>query len=105
MRLSKRALLVAVLLLFTKTSRGAVSLLNEYGQQPIWPSMPISFWISAAGSSQINNGSEFPAVQAAFQTWQNVGTASVSFQYMGQTPVSTVGRDGLNVVTFADDSV
>src|SRR5262249_47397373 len=48
---------------------------------------------------------EFQAVQAAFQAWQNVPYATVSFKYMGTTPVSTVGHDGLNVVTFADTNV
>src|SRR5437016_2260241 len=47
----------------------------------------------------------FVTVQAAFQTWQNVPTAAVSFSYMGATPVGTVGQDGMNVVTFVDSSV
>lgn len=72
---------------------------------PNWTSMPIQYWINQSGSPQISNGSEFQAVQAAFQTWQNVSLASVSFQYMGTTPVSTVGQDGLSVVTFVDNSV
>ena len=67
--------------------------------------MPVPFWINNSGSSQIANGSEFAAVQAAFQTWQNVPTAAVSFSYMGATPVGTVGQDGMNVVTFVDSSV
>lgn len=75
------------------------------GFVPTWPSMPIPFWINQSGSPQIANGSEFTAVQAAFQTWQNDSLASISFQYKGATPVSTVGQDGLNVVTFVDATV
>ena len=67
--------------------------------------MPVAFWINQSGSSQIANGSEFQAIQAAFQTWQNVPIANVSFQYKGATPVSTVGQDGMSVVTFVDNSV
>ena len=67
--------------------------------------MPVQFWINQNGSPQIANGSEFEAVKAAFQTWQNVSIANVSFQYMGATTVPTVGEDGINVVTFVDDSV
>ena len=67
--------------------------------------MPVPFWINNSGSPRIANGSEFAAVQAAFQTWQNVPTAAVSFSYMGATPVGTVGQDGMNVVTFIDSSV
>jgi hypothetical protein len=75
------------------------------GFSPAWSSMPIPFWINQSGSPQISNGSEFDAVKAAFQTWQNVSIANVAFQYQGTTPVPTVGQDGLNVVTFVDDSV
>lgn len=67
--------------------------------------MPVPFWINQSGSPQIANGSEFQAVQSAFKTWQNVSTASVSFQYNGTTTIPTVGEDGLNVVTFVDGSV
>ena len=44
-------------------------------------------------------------MKSAFQSWQNVSIANVSFLYKGTTPVPTVGQDGLNVVTFIDDSV
>src|ERR1041385_8364697 len=67
--------------------------------------MPVSFSISQSGSPQITNGSDFGAVQAAFQTWQNVGIASISFQNAGTTPVSRVGQDGVNLITFVDDTV
>jgi len=78
---------------------------SSTGQVPAWANMPVRFWISDRGSPQIGNGSEFAAVQAAFQTWQNVPTATVSFQAMGPTPVSTVGQDRLNTVTFVDNTV
>src|SRR5690349_12391736 len=67
--------------------------------------MPVRFWINDQGSAQIGNGSEFAAVQSAFQTWQSVPTAAVSVQYMGTTPVPSVGLDGFNVITFVDDTV
>ena len=66
--------------------------------------MPVSYWINDRGSPQISNGSEFGAIQAAFQTWQNVPTADVRFIYRGTTAARTVGRDGMNVVSFTDDS-
>ncbi|HLH31739.1 MAG TPA: IPT/TIG domain-containing protein, partial [Terriglobia bacterium] len=81
---------------FISTSTGAV---------PAWATMPVQFWINQSGSSQIGNGSEFEAIKSAFQTWQNVSIAKIQFQYMGTTPVSTVGQDGMNVVTFVDSSV
>ena len=67
-------------------------------------SMPVCYWINVRGLSQIPNGSEFNAVQAAFQTWQDVPTADIQFDYKGTTQCETVGRDGLNLISFADDA-
>jgi hypothetical protein len=64
--------------------------------------MPVSYWINEKGSSQITNGSEFAAVQAAFQTWANVPTANVQLVYRGTTSASSVGLDGINLISFAD---
>src|SRR5438552_15215901 len=66
--------------------------------------MPVSYWINESGLSQISNGSEFQAVNGSFQTWQNVQTADVRFIYRGTTSTRTVGRDGMNLISFADDS-
>ena len=73
-------------------------------RSPKWVSMPISYSINARGLSQIANGSEFNAVQASFQTWQDVAAADIRFDYRGTTQVRGVGRDGINLVSFADDS-
>src|SRR5438105_14305918 len=105
MKIAKYAAIMLAIVMLAGWVSASLPITNQFRQSPLWSSMPIAYWISAAGSSQIVNGSEFPAVQSAFQTWQNVSIATVSFKYMGTTPVSTVGRDGLNVVTFADDSV
>jgi len=66
--------------------------------------MPIRYWINELGLSQIPNASEFQAVHAGFQTWQNVASANISFSFQGTTPVSAVGRDGVNLVTFQDET-
>jgi hypothetical protein len=72
---------------------------------PKWLSMPVPYWINEAGSPEILNKSEFAAVRAAFQTWQNVTTADIRLDYKGTTPVTAVGYDGMNLVTFADSSL
>jgi hypothetical protein len=72
---------------------------------PKWPSMPVSYSINAQGCPQILNASDFAAVQAAFQTWQNVSSANIQLNYNGTTPVSNAGFDGINLVTFVDTSV
>ncbi len=69
-----------------------------------WTDTPITYYINANGAPQIPNGSEFLAVHAAFDAWENVPSAAVDFDFGGTTPLRSVGRDGLNVITFADDS-
>src|SRR5262245_21233735 len=64
--------------------------------------MPVPYWINEKGLSKITNGSDFLVVQSSFRTWQNVASADVQFVYRGTTPVAGVGRDGLNVISFAD---
>jgi matrixin/IPT/TIG domain-containing protein len=64
--------------------------------------MPVSYWINDKGLSKITNGSDFVAAQSSFRTWENVATADVRFIYRGTTTVASVGRDGMNVVSFAD---
>jgi hypothetical protein len=66
--------------------------------------MPIPYWINAQGLSQIHNGSEFHAVHESFRTWQNAGSAEILFEYRGTTAVRTLGLDGLNLVSFSDDT-
>src|SRR5262245_49629780 len=66
--------------------------------------MPVGFWISEFGSSQIPNGSEFNAVRAAFQAWQDIPSANIRLDYKGTAPVRAVGLDSMNLVSFADES-
>ena len=66
--------------------------------------MPIPIWINDRGSPQILNGSDFEAILASFRTWENIPSASIRFDYRGTTPAATVGRDGMNIVSFTDNS-
>jgi hypothetical protein len=71
---------------------------------PKWPSMPVSYWINERGSPQLSNGSEIAAIHSSFQTWANVASANVRAVYRGTTPVTGVGHDGMNVISFTDAS-
>jgi hypothetical protein len=95
---------IFLIFVFCATAGAYVRITNSAGQFPKWTSLPVSYWINEKGSPQILNGSEFFAVQSAFQTWQNIPTADIRITYKGTTPVSTVGYDGMNVVTFTDAS-
>src|SRR5438093_3314240 len=66
--------------------------------------MPIPYWIHEKGAPRISNGSDFAAVQASFQTWENIQTANIKFAFRGTTTAGIVGHDGMNVVTFTDTS-
>lgn len=91
--------------LFCVSAAAYTRIANSIGDMPKWPSMPVSYWINQQGSPQISNGSDFAAVQAAFQTWQSIPTADIRFNYQGTTTTGSVGYDGMNLVTFVDSSV
>jgi Matrixin/IPT/TIG domain/Carboxypeptidase regulatory-like domain len=92
-------------LLFCVSADAYIRITNSQGQMPKWQSMPVSYSINESGSPVIQNKSEFAAVRAAFQTWQNVPTADIRIDYKGPTPITAVGYDGMNLVTFADSSL
>ncbi len=71
---------------------------------PRWSESAIPYSVSEAGSPQIPNGSEFLAVQGAFDAWEGVEGANVDFEFQGMTSIRTAGRDGTNLVTFVDDT-
>ena len=66
--------------------------------------MPIAYWIHEKGLPRVSNGSDFAAVQASFQTWENIQGTNIRFNFRGTTPTGTVAHDGLNIVTFTDTS-
>ncbi len=74
------------------------------GDSPKWAAMPVPIWVNNLGSFPITNGSDFAAVQAALTTWENVASAAVQFDYRGPTTAQTVGYDGINLITFSDDT-
>ena len=77
---------------------------SSTGIAAYWPSMPIHYFINQQGSSQINNDSEFLAVHAAFQSWANVPTANVRFNYLGPAVITAGVNDGVNLVSFSDST-
>ena len=74
------------------------------GSRARWQTLPVSYRIHAGGLPGLGNGSEFIAVQRAFDTWQNLPSSSIAFRYEGTTPVQNGGNDGVNVISFQDTS-
>src|SRR5262245_53420001 len=67
-----------------------------------WQTLPVPYRIHAGGLPGLGNGSEFIAVQRAFDTWQNLPTSAVAFRYEGTTSIQNGGSDGVNVISFQD---
>ncbi len=101
--MSKHLALLMLLVFPWQIVSGYVRITTSSGQSPKWLEASIPYAVSAAGSPQIPNGSEFLAVAAAFDVWESVPSAAVDFEFQGMTPIRTAGRDGINLVTFVDD--
>lgn len=100
----KKYLSIFLMLVCSVTAAGYTRITASNGLMPKWSSLPIPYWTNERGYSGIANGSEFNAVHASFQSWQNIPAANIQFEYKGTTSARTVGRDGINLISFADDS-
>ena len=71
-----------------------------------WPNtgLPINWYLNQDGypDSGINNTALQQLFLNAFTTWENVPTSQVTFNYAGESELSNVGLDGINLVTFSD---
>ncbi len=103
-KLQKYFVLALLLLCLAGSAAAYTRITLSGGSSTRFTSEPIEYWINDKGFSQIANGSEFNAVNAAFETWRKVSIAALTIQYMGTTPARGVGRDGMNVISFADGS-
>ncbi len=74
------------------------------GSGPRWPTLPVSYRIHAGGLPGLGNGSEFIAIQKAFDTWQSIPTSTIAFRYDGTTEIQRGGVDGVNLISFQDTS-
>ena len=74
------------------------------GSRARWQTLPVSYRIHAGGLPGLGNGSEFIAVQRAFDAWQNLPSSAIAFRYEGTTPVQTGGNDNVNIISFQDTS-
>ena len=67
-----------------------------------WVSMPIRYVVSEGGLPDVLNGSDFRAIHEAFAAWQAVDSAEVRFEFVGTVPLTAAGKDGINLISFAD---
>src|SRR5262249_54286548 len=64
----------------------------------VWTSVPISYVLDSAGSADLPLQSTVDAVNASFQTWQDVACSRVAFNYGGTVGDGSQG----NLVKWAE---
>ncbi len=89
-----------LLLLAAGSSARAYELLLEHR----WEQMPVPIWVNPIGAPDMGPGaSPEEVVLDAIAQWEGVGTAAVSFEFMGTTTAGW-GADGINVVVWVSDT-
>ena len=87
---------------------------NRY-QQWNQADIPVRYRVNPSGFSVAGIPQEqgIAAIRSAFQTWEDVATASIAFAYDGETSVAIVSKDGTNTIfwvteqsawTYGDDA-
>ena len=69
-----------------------------------WKTFPVSYKIHQGGLPSTGNRSEFVAVHAGFEAWEDIEESAITFSYDGTTETSVAALDYTNVVSFQDDS-
>lgn len=70
----------------------------------LWPAneIPVQYLIQSTGSADLPIDAVIAGFDAAFATWQNVPTASLTFQNAGMTALGLDSRDDTNVMLFVE---
>ncbi len=63
---------------------------------------PVQYYIDPAGSDDINDGSEFNAIEASFQAWEDVSTSTLEFQRIFSGIPHTDQVDGKNLIIWTE---
>ena len=68
-----------------------------------WTSTPVRWYATNQGAANVSAGAFQATVARAFDTWQNVPTASIAFSFAGFTSATPFDEDGLSVLGFANE--
>jgi hypothetical protein len=104
----RRTLLLVALLVAGAVAHPAAYLQFsvDVSGQPVslrWPASPIRWYASTGGATDVTATQFQAAVGRAFDTWQNLPTASVNFTFAGFTSAAPFHDDGLSVLGFAEE--
>ncbi|MDE2755548.1 MAG: IPT/TIG domain-containing protein, partial [Acidobacteriota bacterium] len=69
-----------------------------------WKTLPVAYKIHQGGLPSTGNRSEFAAVHAGFEAWENIEDSAITFSYDGTTETGVGALDYTNLVSFQDDS-
>ena len=68
-----------------------------------WKSPSVRWFATNSGVQNVSAGAMQGAVARAFDTWQNVPTAAISFSFAGFTGATPFDEDGISVIGFEDE--
>ena len=71
---------------------------SYFGQHWEDSSIPIVYRMNSTGTADCTG--EFSAVEAAFDTWQNIGSSYVTFERGADTTLAVVDEDGVSLVLW-----
>lgn len=93
--------LIRLLLVFASGAEAYDVRTNGSGIPLHWANtlLPIPYYIDRRGCGDISDGSDVAAIQSAFQTWENVSSGRIAFQFAGLVE-SGSGDAGSNVVIW-----
>src|SRR4051812_5282571 len=109
--MSRRWLLVLAVLLIAPTASAQAYRRTVVPGKPLclnWLSREFKFHVDSAGSLRTPRDTEFPAIDASFDTWRTLSATCSDFTFVRGEDVSrpkvgyVLGGDNLNILTFRE---
>lgn len=67
-----------------------------------WNRLPVRYYVTNAGTTNVTAGQSQSAIAAAFSTWEAVASSTFSATFAGLTPAQPLDQDGMSVLGFAN---
>ncbi|MBI2834221.1 MAG: matrixin family metalloprotease [Acidobacteria bacterium] len=65
-----------------------------------WRNVPVRYFVADAGAPGVSPSQLKAAVDASFQTWQDIPTSGITFQFVGFTSARPFDDDGMSTLGF-----
>lgn len=69
-----------------------------------WMAFPVVYQIHQGGLPSTGNQSEFLAIHASFEAWEEIEDSAIAFSYGGTSDAKVAALDYANVISFQDDT-